>query len=548
MNARRLIFRAAALIAAAAAAATARAADDADARPVPLFENLGQYHRAVTTKSPEAQRYFDQGLRLYYGFNLPEATRAFQEAARLDPDCAMAWWGVGLAAGPNYNSPIDPERNQRALGAVAKAKQANEASRLEREYVAALATRYSADPAADRQALDRAYADAMRDLARRHPDDLDAATLHAESMMDLRPWDLWSNDGEPRPGTEEIVAILEGVIRRDPKHPGAHHFYIHAVEASRHPERGLASADALGGLVPGAGHLVHMPSHIYMRVGRYADATEANRKAVAVDRDYIAREKPTGEYPMMYYPHNLDFLWAAASMEGRSADAIRAANDVAGEAPVEMLRQMPDLEGIPVTPELVLVRFGRWDEVLASDPPPADLVYATALHQYARGMALVRKGRLDDAAEELRRLQAATDAMPPERIVMQVNSAKKVLGVASHVLAGELAAARGDTDQAVRDLKEAVALQDGLRYMEPPPWYFPVRQALGAVLLSAGRAKEAEAVYREDLARNPDNGWALYGLSKSLAAQGDEAGARDARARFDKSWARADVTLEASVF
>jgi tetratricopeptide (TPR) repeat protein len=522
-------------------------ASEASPAPVTLFENLGEYHRPITTSSERAQRYFDQGLRLYYGFNLPEATRAFEEAARLDPGCAMAWWGVAVTAGPNYNSPIDSERNARALAAIAKARSAA-GSQVEQEYVAALAKRYSADPAADRAALDHAYADAMRELAGRHPEDPDATILYAEALMNLRPWDLYTVDGKPQPGTEKIVSILEGEIARNPRHPGAHHFYIHAVEPSQNPERALASAKALETLVPGAGHLVHMPGHIYMRVGRYADATEANRRAVAVDRAYIAREKPTGEYVMMYYPHNLDFLWAAASMDGRSEEAIRASRDLAGEAPIAMLRQMPDMEGVATTPVLVLARFGRWDEILAEPPPPADLAFAAALDHYARGLALVRKGRLEDAAVEEKALAAATEAMPPERVVMQVNFAKRLLELASNVLSGELASARGDNDAAVRDLRAAVAIQDGLRYMEPPPWYFPVRQALGAALLRAGRPADAAAVYREDLERNPENGWSLLGLSQSLAAAGDAAGAAAANERFRKSWARADVEIEASVF
>jgi tetratricopeptide (TPR) repeat protein len=536
-------------LAAAGLAAVARAEPTPTPAPVPLFDDLGDHHHPVTTSVPAAQRYFDQGLRLYYGFNLPEATRAFEEAARLDPGCAMAWWGIALASGPNYNSPIDPERNARAVAAMKRASEALPAATpRERDYVEALAVRYLAEPPADRQPLDQAYATAMHRLAQRYPDDADAATLYAESLMDLRPWDLWTLDGKPQPGTDEIVAVLEGVLRREPKHPGANHLYIHAVEASPSPERGLASAAVLEGLVPGAGHLVHMPSHIYMRVGKYEQATESNRRAVAVDRAYIAREKPSGEYPMLYYPHNLDFLWAAASMEGRSADAIRAARDLAAETPVEMVRQMPDMEGVLVTPQLVLLRFGRWHEVLAEPAPPADLVYATALDRYARGVALVRQGKLDQAAQQLALVREAAAAMPPDRIVMQVNRAKPILELAAHTLAGELDAARGETDAAVRELREAVRLQDELRYMEPPPWYFPVRQALGAVLLAAGRPREAEEVYRQDLARNPDNGWSLLGLARSLEAQGDDAGAQAARARFAASWQRADVQLQSSVF
>jgi tetratricopeptide (TPR) repeat protein len=528
---------------AAAAPAPAEAA-------APRLEGLGDaHHHAITAASPEAQAFFDQGLRLIYAFNHDEATRAFQECTRLDPNAAMCFWGIALAAGPNYNSALDPVRDKRAYEAIQKARALSpKASADERDYIEVLAVRHTSDAPTERQALDQAYADAMRGLAKRHPDDLDAQTLFAESMMDLRPWDLYDLEGVPRPGTEEVVATLESVLARNPQHPGANHYYIHAVEASKTPERGLPNADRLGGITPGAGHLVHMPSHIYMRVGQYDQATVANEKAVEADRAYIEKAKPTGEYVMMYVPHNIDFLWAAASMDGQSKKALKAARDVAANTPPEMIRQMPMLEAIGASPLYVMARFGQWDAILTEPAPPKDLVFWNGLSHYARGLAYTRKGQLGEAESEAKALTEAVNTVPPDQIIMQVNLAKTLLELASHELAGEIADAQGKTDVAVRELREAVKLQDGLRYMEPPPWYFPVRQALGAVLLKSGNATDAEAVYREDLARNPENGWALYGLEQSLRAQKKTQEAQAVHDRFEKAWSRADVKLASSRF
>jgi tetratricopeptide (TPR) repeat protein len=544
--------RSAALVAplALVAACARHAAPPAPAGPPAiLFDNLGTHSHPVSTRSPEAQKFFDQGLRLVFGFNHDEATRSFAEATRLDPDCAMAWWGIALAAGPNYNDAGNPERDRRAYVALQEALRAKkEVSAQERAYIEALAKRYTKKPPADRKALDVAYANAMREVVRRYPDDLDAATLFAESLMDLRPWDLWSREGEPRPGTEEIVATLESVLARAPQHPGANHYYIHAVEASPRPERGVPSADRLRTLVPGAGHLVHMPAHIYMRVGRYGDAVTANERAVAADRAYIARAKPEGLYPMMYYPHNLDFLWSAASMEGRSRDTVRAARELAAVSSPEMARQMADAEPPLVAPLVALARFGRWKAILREPAPPDDLKYARAVWHYARGLAFARTGRLADAASEHAALTAGVDAIPADRKFAQVLPARGIAALAVEVLAGELAAARGRTDEAVQKLEGAVRTQDELPYMEPPPWYYPVRQSLGAVLLKAGRGPAAEAVYREDLRRNPENGWSLHGLAQSLRAQGKAAEAAAVEQRFRKAWTRADVRLASSRF
>jgi tetratricopeptide (TPR) repeat protein len=516
----------------------------------PLFDNLGHYHRVITTSSPGAQAYFDQGLRLVYGFNHYEAQAAFREATRLDPACAMCAWGIALTYGSNYNSPSDAEREQGALTAVnqARALAAVGGTERERALIAALATRHAAAAGADRTALDRAYADAMREVSRRFPDDLDAATLLADALMNLRPWGLWTPAGAPQPGTEEIVAVLERALAADPMHPGANHLYIHAVEASSDPRRAEAAADRLRTLMPGAGHMVHMPSHIYYRIGRYADAAEVNVQAVAADRAYFTRSRPSPIYRMMYYPHNLDFVWHAAALEGRGAECLRAAREFAAAAPAEAVLEMPDMETAPAAPYFALVRFGRWAEMLAQPEPPARMLYATGAWRYARGLALLGTGRRDEAARELAQLRAVRQRVPPERTIAAFFKMSDMLGLASEVLAGEIAARGGDGQTAVKHLAEAARLQDTHWFTEPPPWYFPVRQSLGAVLLQAGRPAEAEAVYREDLRRNPENGWSLFGLAQSLRAQGKSDDGTAVDARFRRAWARADVTLTASRF
>jgi tetratricopeptide (TPR) repeat protein len=515
-----------------------------------LFDDLGRYHRAITTTSPRAQAFFDQGLRLVYGFNHNEAQAAFREAARLDPACAMCAWGVALTYGSNYNSPTDAERERGAFTAINQARTLAAAAATEREraLIAALATRHSAPPGAARAPLDRAYADAMRDVSRRFPDDLDTATLLADALMNLRPWSLWTPEGAPQPGTEEIVVTLERVLAADPTHPGANHLYIHAVEASPDPRRAEAAADRLRGLMPGAGHLVHMPSHIYYRVGRYADAALVNVQAVAADRAYFARSRPSPIYRMMYYPHNLDFVWHASALDGRGAECLRAAREFAAAAPPEVVLEMPDMETAPAAPYFALVRFGRWSEMLAEPVPPARMLYVTGAWRYARGLALLATGRRDEAVGELTQLRAIRQSVPPERTLAAFFKMSDMLGLATEVLAGEIAARGGDAETAVKHLAEAVRMQDEHWFTEPPPWYFPVRQTLGAALLQAGRAAEAEAVYREDLRRNPENGWSLFGLAQSLRAQGKSADAAAVDTRFRRAWARADATLAASRF
>lgn len=523
------------------AVAGAVAAESAAADPVPLYDDLGDHHHPITTSEPKTQQYFDQGLRLVYAFNHAEAIRAFEAGARLDPDCAMCYWGIALAYGPNINAPMDRESGIKAFAAVQKAGTlADRASAREQAYIRALTKRYAADPPDDRAALDAAYATAMGEVAGRYPDDTDAATLHAEALMDLSPWDYWTKDGRPHPRTGKILGALEGVIARNPNHPGACHYYIHAVEAAQ-PERAVPCAERLAKLMPGAGHLVHMPAHIYLRVGRYADAIESNLHAVHADEQYIADQQPQGLYPLAYYPHNYHFLAFAAAMAGRSKQAIGAARAAAGKVPPEVAAEVPELQGMLVYPQLTLVRFGRWKQVLAEPLPSPDLPIAAGLAHYARGVAFAAQRQWDEAQASLEEVQAAAQGVPE-------GIGRTVLEIADHSLAGEIAGRRGDAQAAVDHFTRAMRLEDSLQYMEPPFWYYPVRHSLGAALLQAGRGAEAEARYREDLKRFPENGWALYGLASSLRAQGKTKEAARVEGRFRKAWSGADVRLLASRF
>src|SRR5262245_2630488 len=513
----------------------------------PLFSDLGTYHFPITTDVPRAQEYFDQGIRLCYAFNLQEGKLGFAEAARLDPKSGMAWWGVAYALGPNINVPRLPDQLKEAIVAIRKAAELTEGlTPRERDYIAALAKRYSDDPNAKPNDLDLAYATAMGEVSRRYPDDLDAATLYAESLMDLRPWQLWSLDFQPAPGTPEIVALLESVLTRNPDHPGANHFYVHAMEASGHPEKALPAAERLRAMMPGAGHLVHMPFHIYSRLGRYEDAAEANERAVEADRRYQKLPRQN-LYTMMYYPHNLHSLTASLTMAGRSAAALAASHDLAEAVTPKMAQEMQMTEVFLPMNGLILARFGKWDEVLALPKPPDDLKYASGTWHFARGLALAAKGRFDEAAAEQKTLAAIAEATPPDTME-SLNRAKDVPGVAGPNLAGEIALRRGRLDDAIRELTEAVRRQDRLNYDEPAPWYYPVRHSLGVALIQAKKSKDAEAVYRKDLEKWPDNGWALYGLSESLRLQNRKEEADAAQAQFRKAWEKADVTLTASRF
>jgi tetratricopeptide (TPR) repeat protein len=520
--------------------------DHADTRAAPIFDDLGNYHHAITTGSPLAQRYFDQGLTLAYGFNHAEAIRSFKEAARLDPTCPMAYWGVAYALGPNINAPMRGEDVPKAWEAVEQAKRlAPKASEKEQAYIRAIEKRYSPQPLTDRSALDLAYANAMREVMKQYPDDLDAATLFAEALMDTMPWNYYSEDRRPKSATLEVTTALESVIARYPNHPGANHFYIHAVEASLHPERALPSAYRLRDIAPGAGHLVHMPSHIYLRVGRYHDASLANERAVAADESYIAQCHAQGVYPVGYYPHNQHFLWYTAAMEGRSAISIGAAREI-----TEMNSKHELVEGHRFRPILILTlaRFGHWDGVLSQPQPSADHLYETAMWRYGRGLALIAKRQLDDAASELAALNQIAESKEGQSIESPVFPPARLIQISRHSLAGELAGARDQNEEMSRQLNIAIQLEDKLPYMEPPYWHHPVRQSLGAALLKAGRFAEAESVYREDLKRHPANGWSLYGLLESLRSQGKTEEARTVAKRFREVWKHADITLTASRF
>jgi tetratricopeptide (TPR) repeat protein len=511
---------------------------------------LGSYIFPVTTTSQDAQRFINQGLLLAYGFNHAEAARSFGEAARLDPACAMAYWGMALVGGPNINMDMSADAEPQAYKLVQKAMALKKGvSEREQAYIEALSQRYSGDAHADRGALNRAYADAMRALHNRYPDDLDAATLYAEALMDLRPWDYWMRDGTPYPETLVIMRVLESVLAREPNHPGAIHFYIHTVEVGR-PELAEAAAERLLTLAPGAGHLVHMPSHIFRRLGRYADASRTNEMAIAADEDYITQCRAQGVYPLAYYPHNVHFLWDSTSMEGRSRDSIEAALKVASRIPEEAWRSMPLLQQFLVAPLFAYTRFGKWEEILKEPAPAQGVHFLRGVWHYARGLSYTATGRLEDADRELGHLQqiAAMDAMKGLRVTFSRNGALAILEIAVEVLAGELAAARGDFEQAITRLHRGVLLEDNLIYMEPPDWHVPVRQSLGAILLTAGRAAEAEAVYWQDLNHNRENGWALFGLMQSLRAQGKEEPAAVIERRFNAAWRRADVKLTASRF
>jgi len=513
----------------------------------PLFDDRGSYHWTVTTKVAEAQRYFDQGMRLMSGFNLEEAERSFEQAEQLDPSCAMCAWGTALSLGPHINLPALPDRTVKANAAAQRAqKLAASASPYEQALIAAMVTRYS-DPAPttpDAQArLDSTYAAAMHGVMQKFPDRLDAKVLWAEAEMDVHPWDYYSVEGEPRPWTPEIVSTLEAVLAKAPDHVQANHLYIHAVEASKHPERGLRSAERLEGVAPGDGHLVHMPSHIYKRIGRYDTSAETNRRAIKADDRYRAAVNPQGFY-LMYVAHNHQFLMASCWMNGRYEEAIKEARAVTNVMPLDMLRQMPGYDLIVAYPVWTLARFGRWQDVLQEPLPPSDFAYACAVTHAARAMAHASLGHMTDAAAERDSMEAIVSHVPAEA-TEGLNSAKQLLSIASGLVDGVIAAKAGKTDQAIVFLTAAVQAEDQLRYDEPSDWYFPARHALGDVLLNAGHAKEARAVYEADLARNPDNGWSLTGLAKSMRALKDK-DASAAETRAEKAWKNADQKIAAS--
>jgi tetratricopeptide (TPR) repeat protein len=519
-----------------------------ETKPPKLLEGLGDQTHPINTDVPLAQRYFDQGLILTFGFNHYAAIAAFEEAARLDPTCAMCHWGIALALGPNINAPMGPEAATRAYAEVQKALELVQDSYSAREkaYIEALAKRYSKEVPEDRSDLDLAYANAMRKVYEADPSDVDGATLFAESLMDLYPWAYWTAGGEPKEYTQEIVDTLEAVFVIAPNHVGANHYYIHAVE-EYYPEKGEEAADRLGDLAPDAGHLVHMPSHIYWRIGRYEDATEINQRAAAADEEYFSWCAPGAFYRAAYYPHNIHFLWAAASTEGRSDLALMTARRLAAATAPDMAA-MPMLQEFVAIPLLTQARFARWDSLLAEPEPAPGAVYVTGIWYYTRGLAQVRTGDADAARLSLAQLAETAQLEDAEALILAggTASAAQLLAIAVAHLDGEIALAEGDPTTAIADLQRAAELHDGLAYMEPPPWYAPPRQVLGVVLLEQGRAEEAEAVYVEDLRQYPKNGWSLLGLAQSFDAQGEQAKADWARQGFEAAWARADVELESS--
>ncbi len=513
----------------------------------PRLQKLGTHVFPVSTKNKQAQLFMNQGLGLSYAFNHAEAGRAYREAARLDPDLAMAYWGEALALGPNINAPMDPGNEPKALEVIQKAVSLKaKASPREQALIDALTQRYSGR-AEDRTARDRAYADAMREVHLRFPDDQDIAMLYVESVMDLRPWGYWTRDGTPYERTTEIVALTEQVIARNPLHPAALHLYIHLMEAYQ-AEKAEAAADRLLTLMPAAGHMVHMPAHIYQRVGRYADAARSNELAIAADEDYISQCRAQGLYPMAYYPHNLHFLWFAVTAEGRSKLAIEAARKAASQVNDETLKAVPLLAGFRVVPYFALTRFGKWDEMLREPEPPATSAYMTGMWHYARGTAFLGKGQIDSADKEFRKLEEIMADKSLDQPLFSPNTGRQVLSIAREVLAGGIAAAKKNYDPAIAHLERAVRLEDALVYTEPSEFHYPPRHALGAVLLEANRPAEAETVYWEDLKRNRENGWALFGLMQALKAQGKNEDASLVESRLKKTWAKADVMLTSSRF
>jgi tetratricopeptide (TPR) repeat protein len=514
------------------------------ASDVPLFEGLGSHSRRITTASPEAQRYFDQGLAFLYAFNHDEAIRSFRRAGEIDPECAMAFWGVAVANGPHINNPVVPEeRAKAAWEALARAKASASAGRpVERALIEALASRYAWPQPEDRKPLEQAYADAMRTVWKAFPEDADVGALFAESLADLRPWDLWTPDGRPQPGTDELVATLESVLALDPKHPLANHLMIHAVEASPHPEKADGAADALRELQPGLGHLVHMPSHVDVRRGRWQKAIDANAKAIEADRRYRARSPNQGFY-RLYMAHNHHMLTYGAMMTGQSELALKTIREMAAGIPLEFVKENSWADGFLAMPLEVLMRFGRWDDILGEPELPGFAPISRSLRRYARAVAYAAKGDVAAAGKEQAAFLEARSRVPKEATFGN-NTGSDILDVAEHLMRGEILYRSGKREEGIAALREAAALEDKLKYDEPPDWIQPVRHALGAALLQAGRFAEAETVFREDLAKLPDNGWGLYGLHRAQQMQKKAAEAAATEKQFDAVWRQADLKIK----
>jgi tetratricopeptide (TPR) repeat protein len=508
------------------------------AKPATLMSGYGDLHHPVSTSNPQAQEFFDQGLRQIYAFNHNEAARSFQRATELDPKLAIAYWGVAEAVGPNYNDPASDERFAAAHVAIQKAVDlSTNASPAEQAYIQAMALRFPADPKADRRQAAEAYHDAMREVSKKFPDDLDAATLFAESGMNLNPWGLWLVDGSPREGTNEIVATLESVMRRDPNHLGAIHYYIHATEASANPDRALAGAKRLAALAPGAGHIVHMPAHVYIRTGDYEAAVKTNEQAAAVDRAYLKATGVQGIYPAMYYSHNLHFIAMCSAMNGNYEEAKKNADMLAAHVG-PYVKDMPMVEGFMTIPMAVDIRFHKWADILKMPQPDPAMQVATVFWHFARGMALAGTGKVKEAEADYA-IIAEAEKITPEDAIFNApinNKTKDILKIAQDVLGAKIAMAKGDNAGAITMLTDAVALQDTLKYGEPPDWFFPVRESLGAALLMNGDAAGAEKVFRADLDRNPRNPRSLFGLHEALKTQKRDYDAGFVQKQFQAAW------------
>ncbi len=513
----------------------------------PILQGLGDHHYPVTTSSERAQLFFDQGLKLTYGFNHKEALRAFKEAARLDPDCAMAFWGWALVLGPNLNLPMMEDVAAQAYEAVQLAvSKASKVSPREQYYIKALAQRYSKDPKADRGPLDAAYAAAMAQLHAKYPNDNDAATLYAAALMNLSPWNYWTKEKLPRANTPILLAVLEGAIERDPTHEGALHYFIHAIEPVD-PKRGEKIADALSGLAPGAGHLVHMPSHIWMQLGRYEESFVANGEAAWADEEYITQCNAQGIYPLGYYPHNVHFQAWAAIMQGKSSAALELSRKVASKVPADGKENYWSLfQTFLSMPLYTMVRFGHWEEIQKEPKPGKNLFYLTGIWHYARGLAYAHTGQPDKARKELAKLTKISNNPNYAEYPAGLAKARTLLTIAEKILAGEMAAQKGRYDEALGHLERAVRLESSLAYNEPPDWYYPVRHSLGALLLEAGYPEEAEVIYWQDLRKYRENGYSLYGLWQSLQAQKRTEEAAQIKTRYQTAWQHADVELTSS--
>ena len=522
--------------------------DKNDQNPAVIIPGLGKYHHEVSTENKKAQRFFDQGLILIYAFNHNEAIRSFEKAASLDPDLAMAYWGIAYALGPNYNLPADNEQRKLAYRSMRKAiKHSVHASQKEKDYINALSKRYTKNvEKIDQYSMDRSFKEAMKELYKKYPDDPDAATLYAESMMNLKPWQLWNKDGTPAEGTEEIISVLESVLKKYPDHPGANHYYIHAVEASNDPGRGLASAKALKDLVPAAGHLVHMPAHIYFRVGDYEGASDANLIAMRTDESYIEKHNPQGIYPVMYYNHNINFLSVSKMMEGKYSDAIKYANIIAGNVK-PALSEMQMLEAFYANPLMILLSFGKWDEIINYQEADTAFILYSALLHYSKGIALAETGKSADAKSEQERFNWFRNKITEESLI-GLTPAANIMNICSDILTAKIAEAEDDRSKAIEYLKKAVNKEDLVNYDEPPDWYPSVRLSLGSELFLNGEYAEAEKVFRDELKKYPHNGRGLFGLMESLKAQGKNEEAKIVSDEFNAVWKNADVLLNMNDF